>query len=83
MTNFFLARVSETLIRRQSRRSSPTWNDAMNQDKGFSLSTTGEVTHITDIIAPDHRDDDTILVSTLTLISRQDLDKRILFVDRG
>jgi hypothetical protein len=55
----------------------------LNQDKGFLIVDHGEGTHIADIVAPDHRDDDTILVSTLTLISRQDLDKRILYVDRG
>jgi hypothetical protein len=47
-----------------------------------SRSSTNEVTvtHVSDIIAPDHGKNNAVFVTPLTLVRRQDLDQRVFFV---
>jgi hypothetical protein len=70
MMSFFLARVNATLILRQSRRSSPICRHVC-QNRCMYRSC---ATHAAEVIRPDHRNDDAILVSSLTLVRGHDFD---------
>lgn len=74
--SFERARVRATLILRQSRRSSPIWTNKGLGQRGSRAK--GKVedcsTHRSSLVASNHADDDHVLVSSLTLVGRKDLD---------
>ena len=69
--SFFLALVNDTLILRQSRSNSPICIASISNRRHLGML----VTHAASIIRPNHRYDDAILVSSLTLVSCQNLDR--------
>lgn len=70
MINFFFARVKETLILRQSRSNSPIYRRA-----SVLPIVLLQVTHATRVVGSHHRNDNAVLVPSLTLVGRQDLDR--------
>jgi hypothetical protein len=71
MMSFFLARVNDTLILRQSRRSSPICQQVCQNPYGYRI----RMTYAAEVIRPDHRNDYAVLVSSLTLVRCHDLDR--------
>lgn len=71
MMSFFLARVKDTLILRQSRSSSPICPYTCQNRCEVRIG----ATYAAEIVRPDHRDDNAVLVSALTLVRGHDLDR--------
>lgn len=71
--SFERARVKATFMRRQSLISSPSYRRPVPRQYVGTYETLIEVTHLSIVARAHHRNNDTLLVSSLTTVRRHDL----------
>lgn len=73
MMSFERARVKATFMRRQSLISSPSYREPVSRQYVGTYEALIEVTHLSIVARAHHRDNDTLLVSSLTTVRRHNL----------